>query len=355
MDTMRAAVYYGPRDLRVEDAPPPTAPGRGELLLDVGLAAICGTDIGEFVRDPSFVPLHEPHPHSGHVGPMILGHEFFGRVAAVGADVHEFAPGQRVVCGAGVSCGACPACTAGLTNVCARYYTIGLHTDGGLAERVRVPARTCVSVPDSCSDIAAVLAQPLSIGVHCADRARVGEGDSVVVIGVGGIGSLIVAAAVSRKASVTAVDIDPERLAVATRLGATSTFGAANGAMTALRGASIVIEATGTAAGFEAALSIVNPGGRVLLVGLQYAPPTVDFVSLTLNEVELLTSQAHVCATDLPEAVQMLSSLPISEHVVDRVVDLERVVEDGFQATVDGEVHGKVVVRVDPQCALSAQ
>jgi hypothetical protein len=72
----------------------------------------------------------------------------------------------------------------------------------------------------------------------------------------------------------------------------------------------------------------------------------VDFVELTLNEVELLTSQAHVCATDLPEAIQILGELALSQHVVDRVVDLHRVVVDGFEAALAGRLHGKVVVQV---------
>jgi threonine dehydrogenase-like Zn-dependent dehydrogenase len=344
---MRAAVYYGPRDLRVEDAPAPSGPAPGDLLLEVDLASICGTDVREFAHEPTYVPLRQPHRWSGHVGPMILGHEFVGRVVALGDGVESFSLGQRVVCGAGVSCGVCEACLAGKTNVCERYYTIGLHTHGGLAERVRVPASICVAVPAGCADVDAVLAQPLSIGVHCARRAGIGPGATAVVIGAGSIGSLIVAAAARRgAASITAVDIDAARLEVAKRLGATATVDASNGDASELGGAPIVIEATGTSAGLETALSIVQPGGRVLLVGLQHAPPSVDFVELTLNEVELLTSQAHVCATDLPEAIQILGELALSQHVVDRVVDLHRVVVDGFEAALAGRLHGKVVVQV---------
>jgi (R,R)-butanediol dehydrogenase/meso-butanediol dehydrogenase/diacetyl reductase len=347
MSTMTAAVYYGPRAVRVEQAARPDAPQPGELLLDVSLGAICGTDVGEYLREPSYVPLHAPHRSSGHVGPMIIGHEFCGTVAAVGDGVDGYGVGQRVVSGAGVSCGACEACTSGKTNVCERYYTIGLHTHGGLAEQVRVPAKTCVHVPDACSELDAVLAQPLSIGVHCARRAGVVEGSSVVVIGAGGIGTLIVAAAASRNAaSVTAVDIDEARLDIARRLGATATLNAGDDGLAELDGAPVVIEATGTAAGLQAALSIVRPGGRVLIVGLQHAPPAIDFVRLTVNEVELLTSQAHVCATDLPEAVELLTAQPLSEIVVDKVIDLERVVEDGLEAMAAGRAHGKVVIDV---------
>jgi (R,R)-butanediol dehydrogenase / meso-butanediol dehydrogenase / diacetyl reductase len=344
---MRSAVYHGRRDVRIEEMPDPADPAAGELRLDVGLAAICGTDVNEYLNGPFFTPLGAPHPNSGHVGPMIIGHEFFGRVAAVGSGVGAFSVGDRVVCGAGVSCGACPACLAGKTNVCSHYYTLGLHTHGGLADHVNTPADICVRVPDGCEDLDAVLAQPMAIGVHCTKRAQVGAGDSVVVIGAGGIGSMIVHAAAARGAAeVVAVDIDRVRLALAGKLGATSLLDASSDDVRELAGAWTVIEATGSKSGLETAISIVRPGGRILLVGLQHEPPDIDLATLTISEVELLTSQAHVCSTDLPEAVLLLAARSISEHAVDRVIELEELVPEGIDAMLSHEVHGKVAVRV---------
>ena len=102
---MRAAVYHGPGDVRIESVPEPTAPGAGELVVEVLRGAICGTDSSEYAHGPHMIPLHERHPNSGHVGPLVLGHEFVGRVSEVGPGVTEFAVGDRVVTGAGASCG----------------------------------------------------------------------------------------------------------------------------------------------------------------------------------------------------------------------------------------------------------
>ncbi|HEY6759148.1 MAG TPA: alcohol dehydrogenase catalytic domain-containing protein, partial [Baekduia sp.] len=128
---MRAAVFHGPGDVRVEEVAAPGPPAPGAVVLRVLMAAICGTDCAEYLHGPVLVPLDRRHPASGHVGPLILGHEFVGVVEAAGAGA-DLAVGDRVVCGAGISCGACPWCAAGRTNLCERYFTVGLHVHGGL-------------------------------------------------------------------------------------------------------------------------------------------------------------------------------------------------------------------------------
>ena len=138
---MIAAVYHAPGDVRVEDMPEPGEPAGSAVVLEVTRAAICGTDASEYAHAPKFFPIAAPHPFSGHQGPTIMGHEFTGRVAALGPDATGLAVGDRVVCGAGVSCGSCEWCLRGRTNLCERYYTLGLQADGrvvraaGRAER----------------------------------------------------------------------------------------------------------------------------------------------------------------------------------------------------------------------------
>src|ERR671935_2700418 len=129
---MRAAVYHGPRDVRLESVPDRRDPGPHELLLQVTRASICGTDASEYSSGPHLIP------RGAHV---ILGHEFTGTVAAAGSDVQGIAAGTRVVAGAGMWCGEGPACRAGRTNLCRSYYTLGLQADGGLAEYVLAPSK----------------------------------------------------------------------------------------------------------------------------------------------------------------------------------------------------------------------
>ena len=144
---MRAAVFHAPGDVRIESVPEPGDPGPGELLIRVARAALCGTDSAEWDHGPL---LAQP--------PVILGHEFTGQVVAAGLETSGFPAGTRVVSGAGMSCGQCEWCAAGRTNLCARYQTLGLHRDGGLAEFVRSPAAICQPVPDSLDDTDAAMA-----------------------------------------------------------------------------------------------------------------------------------------------------------------------------------------------------
>ncbi len=350
---MRAAVYHGRRDLRIEQVPEPRSPGPGEVRLQVLRAAICGTDVGEYLHGPLLVPLTTRHPGSGHVGPVVLGHEVLGRVLEVGEGVESPGPGQRVALGAGVWCGRCARCREGRPNLCQRYYTIGLHAHGGLAELVTVPAAMCRPVPDVLADDHAVLAQPMSIALHALRRAGAAPGQSLALIGVGGIGSYILAAAAARGLDpLIACDVSRDRLSTAAALAPRAHLLAAGpGVGEAVRdltggwGADLVVEASGSAGGLAAAPGLVRRGGRLLLVGLQAEPRPLDLHDLVIREVDVITSNAHICDVDLPEALELLASTGIGPCVLDRVIALEDLVPEGVMAMADGTVRGKVVVR----------
>jgi (R,R)-butanediol dehydrogenase / meso-butanediol dehydrogenase / diacetyl reductase len=338
---MKAAVYHGPGDIRIDSVPGPEGARGGELVIEVARAAICGTDSSEWAHGPL---LARP--------PVVLGHEFVGRVVDVGPDADGFAVGDRVVSGAGISCGHCEWCRAGRTNLCAEYRTIGLHVDGGLAEYVRSPAVVCRPVPDAVSDDAASLAQPLAVALHAVRRSGLQAGQACAVIGVGGIGAFIVAAAVARGASpLIALDVDDARLATARSLGAHTVLNVRERSLadtilehTGGEGAHVVIEASGTAGGPAAALAAVRRGGRVLLVGLQAAPRELDLFSFTVREVDLATTLAHVCDVDLPDSLALLESSDVASNVIDRVIALDDLVEDGIRPLAEGAARGKIVV-----------
>jgi len=345
---MKAAVYRGPGDIRVESVPDPGSPGPDEVVVEVARAAICGTDASEWAHGPI---LCRP--------PVVLGHEFTGRVIAVGSDV-ALPVGTRVVSGAGISCGACEWCLAGRTNLCASYRTLGLQVDGGLAEYVTSPASICRVVPDAVPDDAAAMAQPFAVALHAVRRSRLSAGETCVVIGAGGIGAFIVAGAAAREPGrLIAVDIDPDRLATARKLGAGDTIDARDGAaadpaahLTSLilaatggDGAHVVIEASGAAHAPAAALAAARRGGRVLLVGLQSAPRELDLVAATVREVEVITTVAHVCSVDLPEALDLLAPGTVADAVLDRVIGLDELVDEGIRPLAERRARGKIVVR----------
>jgi len=350
---MRAAVYHGRQDLRIESVPDPGEPGDRDLKLAVSRAAICGTDSSEFTSGPRMIPLDRTHPGSGYSGPMVIGHEFVGEVTEAGSAA-GFSAGDRVVSGAGVSCGECAWCRRGETNLCARYYTLGLNADGGMAEAVITPAGICHLVPSGVSDEDAAMTQPLAVAIHALDKGGAGSGESAVIIGVGGIGALMVGAAASRGfKDLIAVDIDPVRLESAAALGATETIDARKEDVAAVVreitrdvGADVVFEASGAANMASVGVSASRNGGRVVIVGHPTAPTEVNLADAGLREVDLIGTVAHICGSDIPAALALLEGTPIARHVLDRVIPIENLVADGLVPLSTGQATGKIVVDV---------
>src|SRR5690242_5501624 len=172
-------------------------------------------------------------------------------------------------------CGNCPQCRAGRINICEKYYLLGIHAHGGLADQVRVPAQMCMQVPDGCTDAAAAMAQPCAVALHALRRAHIEPGQTVALFGVGGIGSLLLAAlyAARIEVSVLAVDIDAQRLVTARALGATCLIDASAADPVAAildlthgRGVDVAIEATGVPETVAHALASVGRGGTLLQV-----------------------------------------------------------------------------------------
>jgi (R,R)-butanediol dehydrogenase / meso-butanediol dehydrogenase / diacetyl reductase len=348
---MKAGVLYGAHDLRVEDVPDPTC-GPDDLLIEVSYNGLCGTDASEFTKGVGMVPLHARHPGSGHQGPTILGHEFIGTVIEARGEAAKW-KGKRVACGAGVSCRTCKWCRGGRTNLCERYYTLGLSTNGGLAEYVAAPAITCRAISDDCADVDAALAQPLAVGLHAASRAGVNPDDTVVLLGAGAIGSFICAALAGHRGQIIAMDVDDGRLDVVRQLGATETFKISTDiSPTDLRGllpdgADVVFETAGVNGSAARALALAQRGGTVMLVGLNGTPQPLALADIVLREVDVKTTVAHVCDHDLPKALDLLAQRPLAPLLLDRVVALADVVAGGFERLTTGQATGKLLI--DPR------
>ncbi len=349
---MKAAVYYGNRDMRIESVPEPSKPSPGEVILSVARGAICGTDVTEYLHGPKFASFETPHRASGHQGPLITGHEFVGTIVELGSEVDGLAVGQRVVPGAGHWCGQCKWCVQGKVNLCKDYFVYGLNTNGGMAEMATMPAYMCQVVPDTCSDDAAAMAQPVSVALHAVDRSGATTGEPLVVMGVGGIGAFIVASAHAQNLGpIIAVDIDDGRLETAQKLGAAHTINAretdvvkAVHDLTDGLGVETFIEASGAPIGPPTALKATQKGGHVLLVGMQAKPVAIDMHDMVFREITLTTSVSHVCNTDLPKSLDILTNTDLAALTLDRVIPLDDLVDEGILALSDGRAKGKVVV-----------
>lgn len=264
---MLAARLHSRDDLRVELVADPGA-GAGELLLGVGCATICGTDL-RMVRSG-----HDPK-----VLPLVLGHELAGTIAAVGAGVTGWTSGDRVAVAPNVGCGTCDLCAAGDTHLCRDYRALGIHWDGGMAEFVRVPAPflaqgNVVRLADGDTFVHGALAEPLSCVINAFDLLVVGPGDSVVVFGAGAIGLMhAMLARLSGADPVIVADPQVARRAQAAALDdsiavvAPGDVGEALRSAGAAHGAEVVITACAAPQAQAAALDLAAVNGRVCLFG----------------------------------------------------------------------------------------
>jgi (R,R)-butanediol dehydrogenase/meso-butanediol dehydrogenase/diacetyl reductase len=340
---VRAAVYHGAGDVRIEDLPRPR-PAGGEVLLRVLRSGLCGTDATEWTSGPRTFPVARKHAVTGHEGPMVPGHEFVGEVVERGPGATTEL-GAVVASGAGVSCGRCDRCRQGRTNLCRSYYTLGLNTAGGMAEYVAVPESTLVGVPAGLSLDAAGLAQPLAVGLHAARRSGAGDGDRVVLIGAGAIGTFVLAGLRHlAEVDLTVVDFPGSRLDRAGRLGATRVVAAGPQAAAELgRDADVVIEASGADGQLDAAIGLARPGGTVLQVGIPAAPQPIDVHSLVFREIGIRTTLAHVCGEDLAPALDLLAGTPLAAELLAGVHPLGALAEQ-LDRLASGRLEGKVLL-----------
>src|SRR6266567_2353861 len=205
--TMRAAVLRGPRSMSIESVPVPQ-PAANEVLVKVDANGLCGSDV---------------HCYTGErvlEYPMVLGHEIAGHIVATGANVSSGRIGKRVSVEPNFGCGECSLCARGLERICLRKQTIGITRWGGLAEYVAVPHDYAWSIPGTFSLRDAATIEPTTVGVHAFSRGQLKPGETLAVIGCGGVGLLIVTIAVASGSRVVVMEPNPARRAAALAAGA---------------------------------------------------------------------------------------------------------------------------------------
>ena len=183
---MKAAVWHGYKDVRIEEVAEPT-PKKGQVKIAVDWAGICGTDRHEY-EGPNFIPVKKPHRLTGRVAPLIIGHEFSGRIVELGEDVDGWKVGDRVTANGSLTCGKCEACRSGRYNICQKLGFLGVGDDGAFADYVVVEAAKLFRIPEGVSQREAAVAEPLACGIHATNLMGDMNGKDVVVIGPGIIG-----------------------------------------------------------------------------------------------------------------------------------------------------------------------
>ncbi len=341
---MRVAMYYNNRDIRIEELPRPEI-GPEEILIRIEASGICGSDVMEWYR------LHK--------APLVLGHEIGGEIVEVGAQVEKYHPGDRVAASHHVPCNTCPYCLSGHPTVCDTLRRTNFYP-GGFAEYVRLPAinvdRGIYRLPEGLSYEAATFIEPLACVLRAQQIARIGPGQTVLVLGSGLAGLLHIQLARSLGAGrIVATDLSSFRLEAARQLGADFVFPAdhfipsllqeVNGGFLADR----VLVCTGARQAQLQALGSVERGGTVL-----FFAPTDQGVTIPLsindlffrNDITLTTSYAGSPA-DHWRASQLIQA---------GILDLDRLIthryplaqtQEGFRLVVEGDTSLKVII--EPQ------
>ena len=297
---MKAAVIETPGRVTIRDLPDPR-PDPGEVIVSVALAGLCGTDL---------------HIYAGEVNytyPIVPGHEVVGTIVEVGDGVTEPAPGTRVTFDPNVACGHCHFCRRLRFNHCLNWQGIGVTRDGGFAERVAVPASVVYPIGELPFE-QAVFIEPLSCVVYGLQRATPDLGDRVLIFGAGPVGLLLMQSARrAGAAQVVMTDLQAERLALASRLGAEATIPADDYQDEALRdcapyGYDMVIDATGVPAMAARCFDHVTRGGKVLLFGVCPEEASVPFSPFDLYRRDISVYGTFALNVTFEPAIRLLQS-----------------------------------------------
>jgi len=310
---MKAAVWYGGKDIRIEDVPTPKIKD-DEVLIKVKAVSICGSDM---------------HAYRGvskrRIPPLVMGHEFSGEIAKLGRTVKGLREGDRVVLEPVLSCGTCALCQRGRSNICENMRLVGLHLSGAFSEYVPIPASKCHRLPDAVSFEEASLVEPLAVAVHAVALASPLKGEDIGILGSGAVGLMALQVVRNSGAKkIFAIDTLEYRLDLAKKLGATTTINALKEdpikEVLAEGGVNIVFDAVGHQKTVQQALSMVQKGGKVVIIGMLEATMELGMLDVTVKEIEIRGSYGYT-SDDFQQALTLIAEgkvevKPLITHVL---------------------------------------
>lgn len=351
---MLGAVWYGPRELRIEEVPEPIA-GPGQIVIEVSRNGICGSDLHTYVGSDTGAA-------SMHVPGVVLGHEFAGTVVDLGDGVEDLVAGDAVAIAPIEYCGSCWSCRQGHPNTCrsaALYggYRAPLH--GGLAPLVAVSRRSAFRIPDGLGVVEAALTEPVAVAVHAVRRAPIALGCSALVLGAGPVGLAILASVRAAGASTVMVS-EPSRRRrdAAARMGATTVLDPREASLGGMvresgggDGVDMVFDTTGVSSAFNAGIRALRPQGTMISVAGWQAQADVDMGYAMAKEVDIRFTMTYDPEIDFPAALRLIAErkadpdLLISDHI-----RLRDVVELGLEELLhNSDAHVKILVDPAPR------
>ena len=345
---MKSVVIHAEGSVRVEERPVPQIQTADDVLVRIVCSGLCGSDIPRIFAK------------GAHYYPITLGHEFSGHVEACGADVKDLQAGDAVACIPLLPCFSCPECEKGYYSLCKQYQFVGSRSDGGNAEYIVVKRANLFRLPAEMAIEDGAFIEPVTVGLHAFHLASGCKGKNVVIVGAGTIGLLAMQCALALGAkSVTAIDINDDKLALATSLGATQVFNSrvlsVDDILNALRDSrfdQLVLETAGTPQTVSLAIDIAGPHAQVALVGTLHHDlnlPVATFGKILRKELTLLGSWMNYSAPwpgeEWETAVRLLTGKKLQlEPLIAHTGDSESFAQ-AVQALNGAPMQGKIMLR----------
>lgn len=350
---MKAAVFYGAKDVRVENVAEPSSVKPDEVRLKPFWCGICGTDVHEYAMGPIVIP-SKPHRLNGSVLPQILGHEFSAEVLEIGSHVKNVKVGDRVSVMPLLSCKECYFCLRGQNHLCVSMACVGLSCEwGGIAEQAIVPAAQVFKLHDNMSNEAGAVVEPTAVAAYGVDRSGVKPGDTILITGAGPIGALASLYAESLGARVFVSEVNPNRqrlvesLGVATLLDPTKTDVAKElRDLTGGIGVDAVVECSGNEMALNTGLAAIRSGGTVVQTGLHTKPASIDPMNISEHDITYAGTWCFP-VQDWPRIIDLIGRKGLAvEKVVTSKITMDDIVDKGFEVLVSPTgTEAKILVR----------
>lgn len=347
---MKAARWYGAKDIRVEDVNEPEAMGEKDVKIKVKWCGLCGSDLHEYLDGPIFIPADAPHPLSGEQAPIVMGHEFAGEVVETGAGVSRVQVGDRVAVEPILSCGECPACRQNKYNLCEKVGFHGLAGGGGgFSEYTVVSEHMAHAMPEELSYEQGAFVEPAAVALHAVRQSALRAGDKAAVFGTGPIGLLVIEALKAAGASaIYAVEISDIRKKKAENLGAIVIDPSEADAAAELQrlsggGVDVAFEVTGVPKVLPQAINSTSFGGETVIVSIWEKEAGIQPNTILLKERKVtgIIAYRHI----YPAVMDLMKQGYFqAEQFVTQKIPLEDVVTDGFEALAKEKSQIKILV-----------
>lgn len=340
---MLAARYYSAGDIRVEEVQDPAVTATDDIIIEVALCGICGTDLHEYQSGPIVTPT-KPHSLTGAQLPQILGHEFSGTVVDKGADVVNLTIGTKVAVMPSIVCHECYFCRRGMQALCVSFASVGLSAEsGGLARYAKVKPYQIAPLPETMSFEEGALVEPAAVAAYGVDRGNLVGGDHVMIVGAGPIGILSALYADAMGAgSITIVEPNPQRANLARELELGPVLDpiledtpAALRETTKGLGMDLTIECSGSGPGLKLGIDHTRRRGAIVQTGLHTKPAQIDAMKLSENELTIYGSWCF-SINDWPRVIRLIQrgKYPV-EKALTSVINIQDVVSRGFDSLSD--------------------